>query len=444
MPVALPWAEAAAALRSVDPVRPVGRVRKLVGLIVEVAGLAAPVGSLCRIETGRNAEPVLCEVVGFRGETLLLMPYGRPHGVAPGQRALLAARDLTVPVGPQLLGRVLDGLGRPLDGGPPLSGLDRRRVGAVPPPALARRRSTEILPTGIRALDSLVTVARGQRLGIFAGSGVGKSVLLGMLARNARVDVNVLALIGERGREVREFIERDLGPEGLARSVVVVVTSDQSAVLRAKGAETAMTIAEQFRDSDRDVLFLMDSATRYAMALREIGLAAGEPPTTKGYTPSVFAALPRLCERAGWSDVNAMTAFFTVLIEGDDIHDPVGDALRSILDGHVMLSRDLARENHYPAIDVLGSISRLRPDVVAPDLLTAGTRVLRWLKALEENRDLINIGAYVAGSDPLVDGALARQGDVRRFLQQAVTDPAPLAATFAGLRALGDAAGGGA
>jgi len=439
-----PWADAAAAVRGADPVRPVGRVRKLVGLIVEVSGLAAPVGSLCRIDTGRQTEPVLCEVVGFRGDTLLLMPYGRPQGVAPGQRALLAARDLTVPVGPQLLGRVLDGLGRPLDGGPPLAGLERRRVGAAPPAALARRRGTEILPTGIRALDALVSVARGQRLGIFAGSGVGKSVLLGMLARNARVDVNVLALIGERGREVREFIERDLGAEGLARSVVVVVTSDQSAVLRAKGAETAMTIAEHFRQADRDVLFMMDSATRYAMALREIGLAAGEPPTTKGYTPSVFAALPRLCERAGWSDVNAITAFFTVLIEGDDIHDPVGDAMRSILDGHIMLSRDLARESHYPAIDVLGSISRLRPDVMAPDLLAAGTQVLRWLKALEDNRDLINIGAYVPGSDPLVDTALARRPQVRRFLQQAIGDRAPLADTFASLRALARAAAGGA
>ena len=273
----------------------------------------------------------------------------------------------------------------------------------------------------------MVTVARGQRLGIFAGSGVGKSVLLGMLAREAAVEVNVLALIGERGREVREFIERDLGPEGLARSVVVVVTSDESAVMRAKGAETAMTIAENFRDADHDVLFMMDSATRYAMALREIGLAAGEPPTTKGYPPSVFAALPRLCERAGWSAVNAMTAFFTVLIEGDDIHDPIGDAMRSILDGHVMLSRDLAREHHYPAVDVLGSISRLRNEVVPEDDLEAGSRLLRWLKALEDNRDLVNIGAYVPGSDRVLDEALAHRDDIRHFLVQGMRDQAPFA-----------------
>ncbi len=437
---ALSWPDARAAVRATDPVRAVGRVEKLVGLIIEVGGLSAPVGSLCRVETGRNAPPVLCEVVGFRDETLLLMPYGPPAGLAPGQRAVVLSHDLTVPFGPQLLGRVLNGLGEPIDGGPPLGRLPRRRVGATPPAALSRRRCDTILPTGVRALDGLVTVARGQRLGIFAGSGVGKSVLLGMLARNARVDVTVLALIGERGREVREFLERDLGAEGLARSVVVVVTSDESAVMRTKGAETAMSIAESFRDHDRDVLFLMDSATRYAMALREIGLATGEPPTTKGYTPSVFAALPRLCERAGWSAVNALTAFFTVLIEGDDIHDPVGDAMRSILDGHVMLSRDLAREGHYPAIDVLGSVSRLRQEIVAPERLAAGTRVLRWLKALEENRDLINIGAYVRGADALVDEALARQEDVKRFLRQAVDDPAPLAESFARLQTL--AAGG--
>ena len=259
---------------------------------------------------------------------------------------------------------------------------------------------------------------------------------MGMMARQATVEVNVLALIGERGREVREFIERDLGPEGLARSVIVVVTSDESAVMRAKGAETAMTIAEHFRDTDHEVLFMMDSATRYAMALREIGLAAGEPPTTKGYPPSVFAALPRLCERAGWSDINAMTAFFTVLIEGDDIHDPVGDAMRSILDGHIMLSRDLARQHHYPAVDVLGSISRLRNDIVEQADIEAGGRLMRWLKALEDNRDLVNIGAYVAGSDPVLDKALAREQAVRDFLTQDVTEGTLLADSLAGLRAL--------
>jgi FliI/YscN family ATPase len=406
-------------------------VANLVGMVVEVQGLAAPVGSLCRIEAGRHRPPVLGEAVGFRDDHLLVMPFGDADGVAPGMPTTLVARRLTVPVGDALLGRVLDGLGRPLDGGPSLVRLPQAPLGrASPPRALERRRGREILPTGIRALDALITTARGQRLGIFAGSGVGKSVLLGMLARRARVDVNVLALIGERGREVREFLERDLGPEGLARSVVVVVTSDESAVMRTKGAETAMTIAEHFREADREVLFLMDSATRYAMALREIGLAAGEPPTTKGYPPSAFAALPRLCERAGWSAVNAMTAFFTVLIEGDDIHDPVGDAMRSILDGHLLLSRDLAREGHYPAIDVLGSVSRLRGDVVSDADIAGGLTLVRWLKALEENRDLVNIGAYVAGSDPLLDTALARRDAIRDFLTQGMDEDAELTDTW--------------
>jgi len=424
------------AVQTVNPVRQVGRVTNLVGMVIEAGGLEAPVGSLCRIETGRFEPPVLCEVVGFREHGLLVMPFSDMRGVARGQRVTLVASRLTVPFGPQLLGRVLDGLGRPLDGGPPLSHLPRVHLGGTAPSAMTRRRTDGPLATGIRAIDSMVTVARGQRLGIFAGSGVGKSVLLGMMAREAAAEVNVLALIGERGREVREFIERDLGPEGLARSVVVVVTSDESAVMRAKGAETAMTLAEAFRDADHDTLFMMDSATRYAMALREIGLAAGEPPTTKGYPPSVFAALPRLCERAGWSAVNAMTAFFTVLIEGDDIQDPIGDAMRSILDGHVMLSRDLARENHYPAIDVLGSISRMRAEVMPePDRL-AGGHVLRWMKSLEENRDLVNIGAYVPGSDPVLDEALRRRDDIRSFLVQGMSEKAPFEASLDGLRRL--------
>jgi len=291
-----------------------------------------------------------------------------------------------------------------------------------------------VMATGIRSIDSMITTARGQRLGIFAGSGVGKSVLLGMLARQASVQINVIALIGERGREVREFIERDLGPEGMARSVIVVVTSDESAVMRAKGAETAMTIAEHFRDTNHEVLFMMDSATRYAMALREIGLAAGEPPTTKGYPPSVFAALPKLCERAGWSDINSMTAFFTVLIEGDDIHDPIGDSMRSILDGHLMLSRDLARQHHYPAVDVLGSVSRLRNDIVSKQDIAAGACLMRWLKSIEDNRDLINIGAYVPGSDAVLDEALARESEVREFLTQDVGEGANLTHTLERLR----------
>ena len=430
------WSDCRRKVEQLDLIRSVGRVSKLVGMIVEVRGLGAPVGSLCRLEVGRHQPHVLCEVVGFRDETLLLMPYGKAVGVAPGQTATIVASQLTAPVGSQLLGRVLNGMGEPIDGGPPLPDLPRRRLDMPPPPALSRQRHSTILPTGVRAIDSLTTVAKGQRMGIFAGSGVGKSVLLGMLARNALVDVNVLALIGERGREVREFIERDLGPDGLARSVIVVVTSDESAVLRVKGAETAMTIAEAFREEGRDVLFLMDSATRYAMAQREIGLAAGEPPTTKGYTPSVFAALPRLCERAGWSAKGAMTAFFTVLIEGDDIHDPVGDAMRAILDGHLLLSRDLARRNQYPAVDVLGSISRLRKDVVPQEVLADGVKVTSWIQALQENRDLINIGAYVSGSDPDVDVALVKEEAINEFMRQEISEPASLEAAFDGLHQL--------
>lgn len=434
--MSLSWTNLEQSIAQSDPVKAVGRVSNLVGMIIEVNGLAAPVGSLCRIEVGRHDPPVLCEVVGFRSNTLLVMPYKNARGVAPGKRVTLVASQLTVPVGHELLGRVIDGLGRPLDGGPPLTHLPHAHLGGTPPAALSRRRCDQALSTGIRSIDGMITTAQGQRMGIFAGSGVGKSVLLGMLARQAEVQVNVLALIGERGREVREFLERDLGPEGLARSVVIVVTSDESAVMRAKGAETAMTIAEHFRDADNEVLFMMDSATRYAMALREIGLAAGEPPTTKGYPPSVFAALPKLAERAGWSDINAMTAFFTVLIEGDDIHDPVGDAMRSILDGHIMLSRDLARQHHYPAVDVLGSVSRLRNDVVEAVDVEAGARLMRWLKTLEDNRDLVNIGAYVAGSDPNLDEALANESIVRDYLTQGIQEGVEINESLQNLRQL--------
>ncbi|MCP4293662.1 MAG: FliI/YscN family ATPase [bacterium] len=430
------WTEMENKISGADPVRAIGKVTRLVGMIIEVSGLSGPVGSLCRIEIGRNREPVLAEVVGFKDNTLMVMPYQDAAGVSPGCKTVLVSQSLTVPSGSGLLGRVIDGLGRPLDGGPPIHNLPQVKLNGRPPSALSRQRNTEIMSTGIRSIDSMITTARGQRLGIFAGSGVGKSVLMGMLARQAKVDINVLALIGERGREVREFIERDLGPEGLARSVVIVVTSDESAVMRAKGAETAMSIAESFRDSDNEVLFMMDSATRYAMALREIGLAAGEPPTTKGYPPSVFAALPKLCERAGSSEVNAMTAFFTVLIEGDDIHDPVGDSMRSILDGHIMLSRDLARQHHYPAVDVLGSVSRLRNDIVTENDVQAGAKLMRWMKTLEDNRDLVNIGAYVAGADPLLDEALAKEDEVRQYLTQGINEGSEINSTLEKLRKL--------
>jgi len=431
------WAECIKKVKYTDTIRCIGRVEVIIGMIIEASNISAPIGSVCKINTGRNNEPVTCEVVGFRGDTALLMPYGAMEGLAPGQPVSLFSENLTISTGSQLLGRVINGIGEPIDGKGPLRKESLRRVHGAPPFSLKRARIKEPLATGVRAIDGLVTVAKGQRMGIFAGSGVGKSVLMGMISRNSDADVNVVALIGERGREVREFIERDLGPEGLARSVVIVVTSDESAVMRARGAETAMAVAESFRDSQKNVMFLMDSVTRYAMALREIGLATGEPPTTKGYTPSVFAALPKLCERAGCAETHSITALFTVLIEGDDIHDPIGDAMRSILDGHIMLSRDLARENHYPAIDVLGSVSRLKTTVSEEVHLKAGNKVSSWLKIIEDNKDLITIGAYTEGNDPILDKALEEQGRIREFLCQGEDDRATWESTTATLLQLG-------
>ncbi|MCP4799182.1 MAG: FliI/YscN family ATPase [bacterium] len=431
------WSECISKVKYTDTIRSIGRVNMIVGMIIEALNISAPIGSVCKINIGRNREPVICEVVGFREDTALLMPYGDMEGLAPGQSVSLFAENLTIPTGNQLLGRVINGLGQPIDGKGPLRNESLRRVHSAPPFSLKRARIDEPLATGVRAIDGLVTVAKGQRMGIFAGSGVGKSVLMGMISRNSDVDVNVVALIGERGREVKEFIERDLGPEGLARSVVIVVTSDESAVMRARGAETAMAVAESFRDSQKNVMFLMDSVTRYAMALREIGLATGEPPTTKGYTPSVFAALPKLCERAGCAETHSITALFTVLIEGDDIHDPIGDAMRSILDGHIMLSRDLARENHYPAIDVLGSVSRLKTTVAKEDHIQAGNQISSWLKIIEDNKDLLTIGAYTRGNDPILDKALEEQEKVNAFLRQGEYDPATWETTTATLLQLG-------
>ena len=431
------WSECISKVKKTDTIRSIGRVNAIVGMIIEALNITAPIGSVCIINTGRNRKAVTCEVVGFKGDTALLMPYGDMEGLAPGQPVTLFSENLSIPTGNQLLGRVINGLGQPIDGKGPLRNESLRPVRCAPPLSLNRARIEEPLATGVRAIDGLVTVAKGQRMGVFAGSGVGKSVLMGMISRNSDADVNVVALIGERGREVKEFIERDLGPEGLARSVVIVVTSDESAVMRARGAETAMAVAESFRDSKKNVMFLMDSVTRYAMALREIGLATGEPPTTKGYTPSVFAALPKLCERAGCNETHSITALFTVLIEGDDIHDPIGDAMRSILDGHIMLSRDLARENHYPAIDVLGSVSRLKTTVAEDVHLKAGNQVASWMKIIEDNKDLITIGAYAHGNDPILDKALEEQEQINAFLRQGEYDQSTWESTTATLLQLG-------
>ncbi len=409
------------ALADADLCRTNGRVLTVIGLVIEATGLHAAVGERCLIERGRRTEPVPAEVVGFRDGRTLLMPLGAMDGIAPGNRVLATGGVFDVVVGEELLGRVVDGLGDPIDGGLPLRSSVRRPAAADPPDSMSRMRIEARLPLGVRALDTLVPCGRGQRLGIFAGSGVGKSSLLGMIARSSAADVNVICLVGERGREVREFVERDLGP-GLGRSVVVVATSDQPALVRIKAAFVATTIAEAFRDSDRDVLLMVDSITRFAMAGREVGLAIGEPPTARGYTPSVFATLPRLLERAGTAERGSITGLYTVLVEGDDMNEPVADAARSILDGHCVLTRELAHRNHYPAIDVLASVSRLANDVAAPEVVAAGGRLREALAVLRANADLIAIGAYARGTNPRIDAALELEQEIEHFLRQGLTE----------------------
>ncbi len=414
-------ARAATALEDADLARRHGRVTNVIGLIVEATGVQAEVGDVCLVASERTAVPVSAEVVGFRDGRTLLMPLGELHGIGPGTKVLPTGAPFRVPVGPSLLGRVIDGLGAPLDGSDAPLHVGFRSTLAPPPDSLARPLIDERVALGVRALDSLVPCGRGQRLGIFAGSGVGKSSLLGMIARSTSATVNVIALVGERGREVREFIERDLG-DALQRSVVVVATSDQPALVRIKAAFTATTIAEHFRESGEHVLLLMDSLTRFATAQRELGLAIGEPPATRGYTPSVFALLPRLLERAGTSPAGTITGLYTVLVDGDDMNEPIADAARSILDGHVVLTRELAHAGHYPAIDVLQSVSRLSGAIVSPELIAAGQTLRAALAALHEKQDLISIGAYRSGADPLLDAALAHRAQIDAFLRQAVDE----------------------
>ncbi len=435
---------AGAALAGADLARCHGRVSNLIGLIIEATGLQAEVGEVCLVGADRNREAVPAEVVGFREGRTLLMPLGELQGIGPGTKVLPTGAPFRVPVGPQLLGRVIDGLGAPLDGLGAVAPDDGREgvagfrsTIAAPPPALHRPRIHERVALGVRALDSLVPCGRGQRLGIFAGSGVGKSSLLGMIARSTSATVNVIALVGERGREVREFVERDLG-EALAHSVVVVATSDEPALVRIKAAFTATTIAEQFRDHGHHVMLMMDSVTRFATAQREIGLAIGEPPATRGYTPSVFALLPRLLERAGTSPQGSITGLYTVLVDGDDMNEPIADAVRSILDGHIVLTRSLAHAGHYPAIDLLQSVSRLTGEIVAPEIAAAGQRLRGTLAALREKEDLISIGAYHAGSDPLLDAALEHRPRIDAFLRQAVTEPSSPSDSDRGLLDISD------
>jgi flagellum-specific ATP synthase len=419
---------AGAALAAADLARCHGRVSNLIGLIIEATGLQAEVGEVCLVGADRSRAAVPAEVVGFREGRTLLMPLGELQGIGPGTKVLPTGAPFRVSVGPHLLGRVIDGLGAPLDGlggataeGPSGPAALRSTI-ASPPSALRRPRIRERVALGVRALDSLVPCGLGQRLGIFAGSGVGKSSLLGMIARSTSATVNVIALVGERGREVREFVERDLG-DALSRSVVVVATSDEPALVRIKAAFTATTIAEHFRDSGHHVMLMMDSVTRFAAAQREIGLAIGEPPATRGFTPSVFALLPRLLERAGTSPEGSITGLYTVLVDGDDLNEPIADAVRSILDGHVVLTRSLAHSGHYPAIDVLQSVSRLTDEIASPELAAAGRRLRSALAALREKEDLIAIGAYHPGSDPLLDAALEHRPRIDAFLRQPVAEP---------------------
>jgi flagellum-specific ATP synthase len=410
--------------------RPVrfGKVRSVVGLLIEASELHAAVGELCYIheDAAPTSRRIKAEVVGVRGDTSILMPLEETHGLRAGCLVRRSTLPLTVRVGSALLGRVIDAGGRPLDDKGPLVIADEQPVHNEPPSPLRRQMITTPMFTGVRALDAFTTLGKGQRIGIFAGSGVGKSTLLGMIARQSRADVNVIGLIGERGREVQEFIHDNLGEEGLERSVVVAVTGDQAAMSRVKGAAVTVAIAEYFRDRGLDVLLMMDSVTRVAMAQREIGLAVGEPPTTRGYTPSVFAMLPRLLERAGPSAHGTITGIFTVLIDGDDMNEPIGDAIRGILDGHVVLSRKLANANHFPAIDVLESVSRVMPRVTPAKARDAAGEARSLLAAFRDSEDLIRIGAYQRGSNPETDRAVAAVEPLRSFLKQAVhEEPTP-------------------
>lgn len=398
-----------------------GHITRVVGLIIESKGPEVSIGELCYIKN--NNKSVKAEVVGFDDNHVLLMPIGKMEGINPGARVIATGEKLKIKVGENMLGQVLNGIGKPiLDKDKKISGLTERPVDRKPPNPLLRKRIKEPLSLGIKSIDGLLTCGKGQRVGIFAGSGVGKSTLLGMAARNTEADINVIGLVGERGREVREFIERDLGEKGLENSIVVVATSDKPALVRFKAAQITTAIAEYFRDKGQDVLLMMDSITRVAMALREVGLAAGEPPATRGYPPSVFAKLPRLLERTGTNDKGTITALYAVLVEGDDFNEPVSDTVRGILDGHIDLSRELASRNHYPAIDVLSSVSRVMDDIVSEDHIEAAGELKKMLANYRESEDLINIGAYEEGSNPDVDRAIAHIANINDFLQQGITE----------------------
>lgn len=398
-----------------------GKVSQVIGLTIESTGPLSNIGEICNIKT-INGNTILAEVVGFKEEKVYLMPLGNMEGIGAGSKVIATGQTLRVNVGNELLGRVLDGLGNPIDGKGPIKFEKSIPINNVPPDPLERKRIREVMSLGIKAIDGLLTCGKGQRIGIFAGSGVGKSTLLGMMARNAKADLNVIALIGERGREVNEFLEKDLGEEGLKKSVVVVATSDTPALIRVKGAMTATAIAEYFRDQGLDVLLMMDSVTRFAMAQREVGLSIGEAPVSRGYTPSVFSVLPKLLERSGCSKKGSITALYTVLVDGDDLNEPIADAVRGILDGHIVLSRKLANKNHYPAIDVLASVSRVINDIITEEHNELIARFKDILATYTEAEDLINIGAYNFGSNPKIDEAIELIDKMNSFLRQRIDE----------------------
>jgi len=401
-----------------------GKVTKIVGLTIESIGPDAKLNDLCKIYSADKSQVLYAEVVGFKDSRVLLMPFDVVDGIGPGSIVENTESPLAVKVGDDILGHTLDGLGNPTDGAE-LTLDNSYSVEAAPPDPMEREIISEVLPLGVKAVDGLLTVGKGQRIGIFAGSGVGKSTLLGMFARNTKADINVIALIGERGREVREFVERDLGPEGMKRSVLVVATSDKPALIRNKAAKTATAIAEYFRDQGADVLLMMDSLTRYAMAQREIGLAIGEPPIARGYTPSIYAEFPRLLERSGNFAKGSITGIYTVLVEGDDTNEPVADTVRGILDGHIVLSRQLANANHFPAIDISASISRLMNDIAGEEHRKAASRFRNMLSLYQKNADLISIGAYKKGANSALDEAVDRIGDMNKFLEQETNENIP-------------------
>lgn len=405
--------------------RHLGKVLQIIGLIIEADGPKGSIGDLCYITNEDGNLTISAEIVGFKEDRILLMPLGSMDGLRPGANVINTGSSMKIQVGPQLLGRVLDGLGRPIDNLGEINSQCLYSTQAEVINPLKRALIREPLSLGIRSVDGFTTIGKGQRVGIFAGSGVGKSTTLAMMAKNTGADLNVIALIGERGREVREFIESTMGAEGMKRSIVIVATSDQPSLVKIKAAFVAMAVAEYFRDQGKDVLFMLDSVTRIAMAQREVGLAVGEPPATRGYTPSVFALMPKLLERAGSNDKGTITGLYTVLVEGDDFNEPISDTARSILDGHIMLSRELAHKNHYPAVDVLQSVSRVMGDVVEKQHKVAAGKVRTLLAAYRKNEDLINIGAYVKGSDADTDKAIALMDSINFFLQQGVDEPMP-------------------